>query len=385
MAQVTLDFSKGANNRSPANRLPSGFVRGATNVIARADGSLSISPGAELKHAGDVRGAHWFAGQLIIADEYGLARMNEDASGYEQLTVGAFNSICAADVGSLLYLQAGSKRMLYDGLSIVDVPRKPEPPSVSTISGGMRAGRYKVCTVSVSILGGSQAGREIRSAPSYPSYIDLEDGQGIAVMAHGIIFVSQPNGSELYHQCSASGQIELTSARYDTEPLDGAGLVMFPICSGLCSVGSQIAGFSGQSVFYSVPFFPWLHDPVSGVLSFPSKVESIAGDGRTLYVSADKLYEVTGIDTDTPSMSVAHNRKVFGLTAMLDGGVFGMTDFGPIILPGSKLPASEAWASRHSSAKGSVVECDGDRVLLIATEEAGINRSQSIETRPNNG
>ena len=385
MPAFTASLAGGANNRAPDNRIPEGQARSIVNAVARADGSLSLAPGSAQVMAGRILGAIPFGRKIALATTSALILYDTETGESEQLVQLARHSgLAGAELNGSLYLRAGAEAFrITPELTLQPWHIKPPRFTVSASSGLLPAGRYAVaCTA---LVGG------IESAPSEAKFIDLPDGGGISIAASGTtaqVYISKANGQSLYFQRKvspvATGLID--SVRDDTAPMRFAGFTAPPAGHTICAVGSQLAIASGRFVYLTAPQMPHLHDPVSGWLAYPAPITGMASDGGTLYVNADKLYAVTGLDTTEPAQSVVLERPAVpgSLVAMIDGGVCALTDRGPLIGQGeTTLPARDSFAVR-GVAKGAGVQldADGDRLLLFTRRgQQTTNRLQAISAR----
>lgn len=363
-------FAKGANNRAPDNRLPKDSARRLVNVVARADGSLAMAPGAAQILSATLVGALAHGDDVVYATPTELRTL----SG-KLLATTKSQYMAGASLNGELYACNGVESFRI-GASAQQWAVKPPTIRVSQSAGLLRAGRYRVAATTIS------DGRE--SAPSDVVLIDAAGGMTVTLSSPGMLYVSQPDGQIMYAQGIHSGTVQLQSLRDDTDTMRFEGFKPAPMGRHIADVGSQLAIASGRRVYLTVPQRPWMHNP-DAWLSFQEPVTALASDGRTLIVCADKLYAITGLDTEQPSQSVIYDRAPVSGSAMMtiDGEAFALTHRGPLVVGAeSPLPAAQAFAVSASSACGVVIEADGDKLLLFAKRGNPItNRLTAIEAR----
>ena len=256
------------------------------NAHVMADGALDKREGCE-KITG-LPGAHslWTdrAGTVLCMAEgklyslvYGTANLITDTGQPDAIT--SFLSISGH-----IYIANAFYTGMYnpDTGTIGDwgVPL-PVAPVAIPVDGGLHAGTYQLCFTVPGVNGRPSGNGAL-------TQITLGDGEGISISnlpADGSVWMTDPNGSQLYYAGSGSIITELPDS---PEPLPTMwGSPPLPMAN-LCYAFGRVFGSKGTRVYYSEPFQPELFRLADAYFEVNDLVGMIAKTSGGLYVGCRK-------------------------------------------------------------------------------------------------
>lgn len=87
---------------------------------------------------------------------------------------------------------------------------------------------------------------------------------------------------------------------------------------------------AGNTLRITLPFRPHLHDPVSGFFQFPQDITNVISVADGVFITADKTYFLTGVETDTPRLEKVFDEPATkgSATRLTENKVVWMTKFG---------------------------------------------------------
>lgn len=372
------NWSAGANNLASRDRLPENSVRSAINVDPLPGGRFALRAGFELGYAGEaVRAVLALGDKLLIADGADLIEFNTLTNSSRVLRSIAGTGPVAGDVlNDRLYFCTASEALVYDGQDVRPwgVPDVLRQPSLSSAAGGiLLEGHYQVAmtytdqwgreggTDRPAIIFAPAGGRLLISVPDLPS----------GCVAN--LYVSAVNGSTLYRQRTErmAGEVEVgaiddNSARCETiltrAPQPGHVLRAH---NGVLAVAVD------RHVQITRPLRPHLIDRARGFFQYPCVVGDLLSAAGTLFVSADKVYGLSGVETTEVSQQVALEYPAVPGTAVAlpDGRGSWMTRYGQAIAGGDgvQLVNRAAFAPLEAaSGTAGVLDHNGNQLIVSA-------------------
>lgn len=343
MSSITqTDWSNGANNLAPEDRLPKGFVRQAVNVDPTPGGQLHLRSGYERIYTGTaVRGVLALGRKLLLADGTDLVEFDPLTNSARVLRQIAGAGQFIGDVlNDRLYFQTANEALEYDGSTVrpwgvPDVNSQPLP--AASTGGSLQAGVYKMA-VTFSDADGREGGTDAPLLVTIPAdgVLDIElpaPPEGGRVN----LYVGYPNSESLYLQEArdSAGAVRVSALRDDTRILTNAHLRAPQIGSVVRAHGGQLAIAVGRAVWLTAPMRPHLVDRRRGFFQFPAEVGELLSDG-SLFVSADKSYGLRGVEGDIPEQYTVHEfpARPGSAVTLPDGRGAWMTRYGQAISTG---------------------------------------------------
>lgn len=362
------NWSRGANNISPPDRLPKNHVRQLVNLNATAEGTLELRAGFEKVLTGNNVRAVGRAGRtILIVDSDGL-RAYDPLSNSAEAVAGAIGpgKIASVEHNRELFLSTPAQTWRYDGKAL-----KPWGVLEPGVSFSVQPGPFTgVVKIAVTALG--EDGEESGCEP----YIFTLTNQTVSVSSTDPrtlrVYASPPNHEALYFQTVLTGgTFTLSTVRDETARLTTYGLRPFPCCEMLASYHGVIVGANNNYVVYSAPMMPHLINPVAQFVAYASPVNLLAAtDGGVFVGTEEATYFLSSLET-TPTQ-----RKVLDIGAVAGSGV---------ALPDGRA----AWFTRYGqaigAADGSINLINKDRLApeLAQQGAAGLvehNGSQMLVT-----
>jgi hypothetical protein len=281
----------GLDVASPEGALPEGAVRRAENVVLLNDGSFQRRPGyAELS---TLDGAHslWRSPaqtRAFCAAGDTLYEVDPDTGGVAPLFVGLLTDqpVEYCDVGPDVYFTSGGILRKVDPAGAVRRPGIIDlmgaSPMLTAAAGGLLPGRYGVAYSLVNDLGEE-------SPISAIAWIDLPTGGGIALsglqtaadVQRMTLYVTTPNGSELYHHRTVA--YAATGAIVDQTRQRPAEKIYKQPMPG----GEFVRGFRGR-LYVATGRWLWISDPLD------YGVSDVRGGWKTLNRTITMIEPVEG-------------------------------------------------------------------------------------------
>ena len=371
------DWSKGANNISPADRLPDGFVRSAVNVDPTPGGKLVLRAGYEKLYDGsNARGLLALGTKLLIADGADLVEFDTLTNSARVLrTIASTGRFVGDDMGGKLYICTENEALMYDGeIKPWGVPDVRAQPQVTLVDGGLIAGLYNVA-ITYTDAWGREGGTD------NPLLLNVPANGGMQVQLPTPpagctinVYAGHAQGSTLYWQGTydAAVLVSLTVLRDDTQRL-GTQLMREPVVGSLVvSHNGCLLVAAGRTVWATAPLRPHLMDRQRRFFQYPADVGAMMSTGEALFVSADKSYALTNVETDTPTQRTVLEFPAIPGTAVIlpDGRGAWMTQYGQAITEGENLDLVNRQSftvGQPTSGAAGVVENNGNQMVVTST------------------
>ena len=382
MTDIKRNVFSGTNNVAHPERLPEGFARAIVNMDVH-DGRLALREGLKRIYEGtDPRSILSLGNKLLIADGSDLVEFNTDTKQARILrSIPATGQMAGDTYAGQLYFCLENQCLRYDGSAVLrwGVEDSNNNFSVANTTGDLPDGYYRIAVTFM-----DQSGLE--GGTARPRVMRISGGAQITVgyIPDGhkaCIYMSAPGGETLYRRAilSMAGSYQVT-----TNKTHGAQLVTSnryaPVAGSIvCAHQAMLCIARDNHVSMTMPMSPHLVDRVAGMLQFPGKVGDMASSGQ-LYVSADKLYSVSGIGTaEMRQSAVLDYPAIPGASASLpDGSAVMITEKGAV-----RLAPDDVQLMTHGvfvpgpSAKGvtGVIDSRGATRTITSTRAApGRNR-----------
>jgi hypothetical protein len=375
--RTTSDWSKGANNLSPKDRLPEGFVRHAVNLDPLPGGRLALRAGYEQIYAGTaVRGVLALGRKLLVADGTSLVEVDSDTGASRVLrTIAGAGSFSGDVLNDTLYFSTANECLEYDGLNVrvwgvADVLN--QPAIAATAPGGLIAGYYQVA-MTFTDADGREGGTD------RPAVIAVTANGAITVTVASIptghtanIYVGSVNGETLYLQ----GVLE-TAGAFNVGLVDDSTARCNTVLMRAPSPGQIVVAHNSQLVVatnnvaaMTVPMRPHLVNRVRGFVQYGADIGAMVSAGA-LFISADKCYSLTNVETDGITQNVVLEFPAYSGTAVQlpDGRGAWMTRYGQAITDGNsaRLVNREAFAPVDAASGASGVLDHNGNQLVVTT------------------
>lgn len=370
------DWSKGANNISPADRLPDGFARSIVNADPTPGGKLVMRAGYERLYSGtNVRGVLALGSKLLLADGTDLVEFDTITNSAKVVrTIAGTGRFTGDDLGGKLYFCTENECLMYDGeVKPWGVPDVRIQPTTTVTTGGLIAGLYNVAATYT-----DPWGRE--GGTDNPVLLNVPANGGLSVQlptppaGHKInLYAGWAQTQTLYLQGTyeAAATVNLTLIRDDLQRL-GTHLLREPQPGQLViSHNGVLLIANGGTVWSTAPMRPHLVDRQRRFFQFPADVGAMMSAGA-VFVSADKSYALTNVETDTPSQRVVLEFPAIPGTAVIlpDGRGAWMTEYGQAITNGESLELvnrTDYTVGQRESGVAGVVENNGNQMVVTAT------------------
>lgn len=326
-------WAKGINNKANWRDMPDGFVRDTVNLDPLESGSMALRPGFDARYAGSaVRGALAVGSHVLVAD--GTALLVHDAlanSTTTLATIAGAGLFAGAVLNEELFFCTENETLRYKAgvLRPWGVPTVTAQPVPSITSGALLPGVYQLAMTLVDAYGDE-------GATTQAVNIAVGVGQALSVtLPHRAgytprLYVSAVNGSTLYLQSEGAGTYKVNAVDDSTSRLETMHHSAPTPGSAVVSHNGVIATADGTAVWVTNPMRPHLVDRATRFFQFPAPVNMVASAGGGLYIGADKVYFIAGVETAEPEQTtVSEYPAVAGTAATLpDGRAVWMTAYG---------------------------------------------------------
>lgn len=380
------NWSAGANNIAPRDRMPEGAVRAAVNMDPNVGGTFTLRAGYERLYEGQaVRGVLALGERLLIADGEDLVEFDLGSNSHRVIRqIAASGRFVGDEHAGRLYLCTENECLEYDGSvirpwGVPDVLMQPQVVALAQ-GGALQAGHYRV-------------------AVTYTDAWGREGGTDkpliIAVGAGGVLQVTLPvppagctlnlycsarDSATLYRQGSyaAGGPVAVGSVRDDTERLESI-LQRAPVPGDHVLSHNGVLLIADRHVLWqTVPMSPHLVHRRSGFFQFPAEIGALLSDG-SVFVSADRCYAISGIETATPEQRVVLDVPAIPGTAVKlpDGRGAWMTRYGQALTVDGmtmQFPNRPAFAvPDHTEGAAGVLEHNGNQMIVTSARGGAQN------------
>ena len=374
----TQGWNKGVNNLSQDKRVPEGFVRHAVNVDATPDGLLTARIGYERLYQGTaVRGVLSLGQKLLVADGTDLVEV--DASGGSRVlrAIAGAGQFVGAELNGVLYFCTANECLKYDGLTVTrwGVPDVFYQPAVAETAGALPAGHYQVAMTLVDADG-------VEGGTDKPAVIKISAGAILVFVPplepgyRANIYTSTVDGDTLYLQQTVQGDTEVTVAAVrDDRARCQTVLFRAPTpATRITKHNASLVLADGNTVWWTKPMQPHLVDRTKGFVQYPSPVGEIGSDGA-LFVSADKCYALTNVETDDIAQSTVLEFPAYSGTgvALSDGRFAWMTKYGQAISDAGKMTLVNSGSfvpAEATAGAAGVVDHNGSQTIITTTRNS---------------
>lgn len=382
MGELRKDnWSGGANNRAPVDRIPKGQARRLVNLQPDRGGTLSLAPQFALDiPMANVRAMFELGGRLIVAAGSQLLSINPDTGAQSLLAnLVATGPVAGAELNGRLYIRTTDDRLSTDGMSVEPWGADNAMCQVEITAGGLPGGVYKLAVTRMA--GGHESGADVLM-------VQLPDKSGLRITSGDAeplaVYLSTHDGQTLYHCAELNGVCLLTS-----EP-DGAGRQLvtggfsgMPPVEQLVAAGSMLVGAQGRLLYHTDPMRPHLVSQVEGFVGFEGEIALLApipGNPTGVYVnSANATYLLDGLGTNQINRrALSDYGAVSGTYVRLpDGTVSWFSRYGQVRATAAgelQLLHAENFVPRTASHGASaLVERDGEQRVLTALRDSQFN------------
>jgi hypothetical protein len=370
----------GINNKSNEKAVPKGALRDAVNYDPSADGVLRLRTGYDQAMPGTaLRGALSVGNHILLADGESLVDFNTETGSFATIkSIAGSGRFAGAVLNDELYFCTENECLRFKAgiLRPWGVPTVTMQPVPAIGQGSLLGGTYQCAATFVDAHGdegGTTTALSItvpdNSSLSFPALVPPAGGRVR-------LYVGAVNGSTLYLQNEGIGpyvcsSIVDASARLDTQFLHA------PVPGDrICAHNGVLLTADDTVLHMTMPLRPHLRSAIKGWFNFPSPVDMvISGDGG-VFVSSDKTYFLTEIESATPA-----SRKVFDFGAMrgsetkgLRNEVMWMTRYGLAKSDGTgnALLVSEAHfvPELSRSATSALLEANGTQMVVTTLKAA---------------
>ena len=375
------NWSLGSNNVAGRAQLPVDrgvrSVREAVNVDIMNGGEFRGRIGYELIEAATTpRGLCGLGKQLFYASGTALKKHNlVDGTTTTAATIPGYGELVGVVHAGELFMSVAGTQLRYDGVTLREwgVPTVVTPPTYTiTLTPGLDripAGDYEYAATVVNAYG------EESGVLQSGTFTMTDDGT--------IVFANFPalptDGSRRLYVSTQSGttkylQAETTASSVSLSNLTTSGMVLEtqflrtpPAGTILASYHGVILIGDGQTVWVTTPMRPHLIDMMTGWYQYPAHVTNILPVEDGVYITADKTYFLSDLETDTPTQRVLY-------------------DFGAVAKSGVAFGDKVAWLTEYGQAIGQrsgQVEFPNRNFyspLLATKAAAGIVRHNGLET-----
>lgn len=326
-------WPKGINNKANWRDMPDGFVRDAVNLDPLESGSMALRPGFDKRYAGtSVRGALAVGTHVLLADGSTLAVHDTATNATMSLaTIAGAGLFVGAVLNEELFFCTENETLRYKAgvLRTWGVPTVTAQPVPTLVAGALLAGVYQLAMTWVDAYGDE-------GATTQAVNIAVGAGQALAVTLPAMtgytprLYISAVNGSTLYLQAEGAGAYKANAVDDSTSRLETMHHRAPTPGSAVVSHNGVIATADGSTLWVTNPMRPHLVDRATRFFQFPAPVNMVASASGGLYVGADKVYFIAGVETAEPEQTtVSEYPAVSGTAALLpDGRVVWMTAYG---------------------------------------------------------
>ncbi|MCD5994151.1 hypothetical protein KDX38_11020 [Pseudomonas sp. CDFA 602] len=369
----------GINNKSNEKAVPKGALRDSVNYDPAADGVLRMRTGYSKALAGSaIRGCLSVGAHILVADGTQLIDFNTETNTSTVLKqIAGSGRFAGAVLNDELFFCTENECLRYRAgtLRTWGVPTVTNQPVPSVGQGALLAGTYQCAATFVDAAGDEGGTTEALTITVSESSALIF--QGLIPPAGGRVrvYVSAVNGSTLYLQYDGSGQYVCSSvndaaARLETQFLRSPAQGQL-----IAAHNGVLLTADGSMLHMTLPLRPHLCSAIKGWFQFPAPVDMVVSGDGGLFVSADKTYFLTEIESQTPG-----SRKVFDFGAVrgsdtkgLRNDVMWMTRYGIAKSDGTGNAALISEANfvpeLAGSAASSLIESNGTQ-MVVTTQKA---------------
>lgn len=376
--KAASDWSAGANNLASKDRLPKNAVRHAVNVDPLPGGTFASRAGYEPVYAGtNVRGVLALGDNLLIADGADLVEFNTQTDTSRVIrAIAATGAFVGTVMNDVLYLSTENETLEYDGTTVKTwgTPDVFNQPVVAAVAGGLLAGHYQVALTYT-----DQWGRE--GGTDRPVVLYVPDNGGVQITVGPIplgcvanVYMGANNGSTLFLQGTrtTAGVVTVATLRDDTTQCETVLLRAPQPSTRMATHNGVILMAKGGTLSMTRPMQPHLVSRARGFVQYADDIGDVMSDGAAVFVSADKCYALTNVETDgIEQATVLEFPAIAGTSTQLpDGRVAWMTRYGQAISKNGDLemPNRQTFApSPAASGAAGVIDTNGNQLIVTTT------------------
>ncbi|WP_439885647.1 hypothetical protein ACTACK_10565 [Pseudomonas syringae] len=369
----------GINNKSNEKAVPKGALRDSVNYDPSADGVLRMRTGYSKVVSGtQIRGCLSVGPHLLVADADRLIDFNTDTNTPVLLKlIAGSGRFAGAVLNDELFFCTENECLRYKSgvLRTWGVPTVTNQPVPAPGSGALLAGTYQCAATFVDAAGDEGGTTEavtitvpVNSSLSFPALTPPAGGRVR-------LYVSTVNGSTLYLQYEGQGaytcsSVNDASARLETQFLRSPAQGQI-----IATHNGVLLTADGSLLHMTLPMRPHLRSAIKGWFQFPAPIDMVVSGDGGLFVSADKTYFLTDIESQNPT-----SRKVFDFGAVrgsdtkgLRNEVMWMTRYGIAKTDGTGnatlLSEANFTPDLAASAASSLLETNGTQ-MVVTTQKA---------------
>ena len=385
----------GMNNRVKDHAVPDGQYRNAVNIDFDDEGNIQFPRiGSSKVYAGtDCHSWYQFEdsfGAGIFIEGAELKRLNSNNTVTALKTVGN-QPMSYCQVNGVVYFSNSAVTGRYRDGQVIEwgIPTPFNQLNVSARNkGGLHAGIYLVTLTWLS--NGEESGADISRS------VTVEEGGGIrltnfpsspAFVEQVAVYVSSPNGSELYLYDEYPSDIQVVDVQYfiGDAMLETQFAIKPQVRTGLTVHSGRIYWIDGQLVRCTMPHNFLLQEALAYFV-FEEPVTNIISTQGPLFVTTELgIYQVSGIDGEglpelqkvknygAAAMRLPHNDQQNDVTfVMADVGMIAITAGGV-----KELHLDKVAPPKFKKGCISVIDQGGVRKLISVCQDGVISRLQS--------
>jgi hypothetical protein len=305
----------GINNKSNEKAVPEGSVRDSINYDPAVDGVLRARTGYQKVLPGaNIRGALAVGDHVLVADGESLVLFNTETSSSTVLqSIAGSGRFAGAVLNDELFFCTENETLRYKNgvLRRWGVPTVTNQPVPAIGSGALQAGTYQCAATFVDAHGdeGGTTNSIIITVPAgsslrFPALLPPPGGRVR-------LYVGSVNGGTPYLQYDGDSDYTCSSINDATARLETQFMQEPTPGDRIEAHNGVVLTADGSLLHMSLPLRPHLRSAIKGWFQFPSQVDMvISGDGG-VFVSADKTYFLTDIESQNPG-----SRKIFDFGAL---------------------------------------------------------------------
>lgn len=334
------NWTAGANNIAPRDRLPEASLRSAVNVDPLPGGRLAARARYQRRYVGQaVRAVLALGSKLLIADGEDLVEFDTLTNSSRILrAIAGAGPMVGDELNGRLYFCTADEALEYDGSTVRTwgVPDVLLQPAVAVALGGtLEAGPYQVA-MTYTDQWGREGGTDRALAMSVPA-----GGQLMVTVpplpagCTANLYVSPVGGSTLYLQrrAQAAGVVAIGSVGDDGIRCETL-LCRAPQPGHLvCAHNGVLAVAIDRYAQLTRPMRPHLVDRVRDVYQYPQRIGVLLSVMGNLFVGADRMHVLSSVETaDVLQSRALEFPAAPGTGVMLpDGRGAWMTQYGQAI------------------------------------------------------
>jgi hypothetical protein len=370
------NWTAGANNIAPRDRLPEASARELVNLDPLPGGRLALRAGYQKRLTTNAaRGLLALGRKVLLADGTDLIEFDTNTNSSRVIrTIAGAGQLVGAVLNDRLYFCTANEALEYDGEEVRPwgVPDVIQQPVVSSAAGGtLLEGDYQVAMTLTDQWGreGGTGSPVVISVPAFGSLTVQVPSLPSGCTAN--LYASAVNGQTLYLQrrVTAEGSVEIGAVDDSTQRCETVRAWAPPVGHRVCAHNGVLAIAVGNTVQITRPLRPHLIDRARSFFQFPRLVGDVLSAAGALFVSSDRMYAVRSVETAEVTQGVVHEYPAIPGTAILlpDGRGAWMTQYGQAIAgaDGVQLVTRERYlpAEAASGAAG-VLDHNGTQLIL---------------------